>query len=149
MERILKTISHKAGMPPGSLVHIGEMPVGDITVRALRYTESELEVIEAPDKDALLLLKDKEGVVWVQVDGVHQPEKISAIGEAFSLHSLTLEDILNTGQRSKMDLVGAAFGQRRKMLRSSLKTLGSDSMPLLEQAGIDPTARAEDLLPLP
>ncbi len=103
MERILKTISHKAGMPPGSLVHIGEMPVGDITVRALRYTESELEVIEAPDKDALLLLKDKEGVVWVQVDGVHQPEKISAIGEAFSLHALTLEDILNTGQRSKME----------------------------------------------
>jgi 16S rRNA (adenine1518-N6/adenine1519-N6)-dimethyltransferase len=38
----------------------------------------------------------------------------------------------------------AAFGQRRKMLRSSLKSLG-DTAGLLETAGIDPTARAEQL----
>jgi 16S rRNA (adenine1518-N6/adenine1519-N6)-dimethyltransferase len=37
----------------------------------------------------------------------------------------------------------AAFGQRRKMLRQSLKSLGTDPLPLLEAAGIDPTARAE------
>src|SRR5262249_30773588 len=39
----------------------------------------------------------------------------------------------------------AAFGQRRKMLRQSLKTLGVDANSLLEQAGIDPTARAEEV----
>ena len=39
----------------------------------------------------------------------------------------------------------AAFGQRRKMLRQSLRTLGVDPMPLLEFACIDPTARAEDI----
>ena len=39
----------------------------------------------------------------------------------------------------------AAFGQRRKMLRASLKSLGIDPIPLLEKAGIDPTARAEDI----
>ncbi|MFT0861580.1 16S rRNA (adenine(1518)-N(6)/adenine(1519)-N(6))-dimethyltransferase RsmA [Ancylobacter sp. G4_0304] len=37
----------------------------------------------------------------------------------------------------------AAFGQRRKMLRQSLKSLGTDPMPLLEAAGIAPTERAE------
>ena len=39
----------------------------------------------------------------------------------------------------------AAFGQRRKMLRQSLKSLGSDPMALLEAASIEPTARAEDV----
>src|SRR5207237_1499139 len=39
----------------------------------------------------------------------------------------------------------AAFGQRRKMLRQSLKQLGVDPIPLLVTAGLDPTARAEDL----
>src|SRR5262245_61306286 len=39
----------------------------------------------------------------------------------------------------------AAFGQRRKMLRQSLKTLGTDPAPLLAAAGIDPTTRAEDV----
>ncbi|HXF89097.1 MAG TPA: 16S rRNA (adenine(1518)-N(6)/adenine(1519)-N(6))-dimethyltransferase RsmA [Xanthobacteraceae bacterium] len=39
----------------------------------------------------------------------------------------------------------AAFGQRRKMLRQSLKTLGIDPLPLLAAAGIDPAARAEQI----
>jgi 16S rRNA (adenine1518-N6/adenine1519-N6)-dimethyltransferase len=39
----------------------------------------------------------------------------------------------------------AAFGQRRKMLRQSLKSLGVDSLRLLEAAGIAPTARAEEI----
>ena len=39
----------------------------------------------------------------------------------------------------------AAFGQRRKMLRQSLKSLGVDPLVLLRAAGIDPTARAEDI----
>jgi 16S rRNA (adenine1518-N6/adenine1519-N6)-dimethyltransferase len=39
----------------------------------------------------------------------------------------------------------AAFGQRRKMLRQSLKTLGVDASALLAAAGIEPTARAEEI----
>ncbi|MCL5777433.1 16S rRNA (adenine(1518)-N(6)/adenine(1519)-N(6))-dimethyltransferase RsmA [Limibaculum sp. FT325] len=42
-------------------------------------------------------------------------------------------------------VVAAAFSQRRKMLRQSLKALGRDPAPLLETAGIDPTRRAETL----
>jgi 16S rRNA (adenine1518-N6/adenine1519-N6)-dimethyltransferase len=39
----------------------------------------------------------------------------------------------------------AAFGQRRKMLRQSLKSLGADTAALLSEAGIEPTARAEEI----
>lgn len=39
----------------------------------------------------------------------------------------------------------SAFGQRRKMIRSSLKMLGVDVSTLLEQASLDPTKRAEDI----
>ena len=39
----------------------------------------------------------------------------------------------------------AAFGQRRKMLRQSLKSLGTNPLPLIDAAGLDPTARAEDI----
>lgn len=42
-------------------------------------------------------------------------------------------------------VVAAAFGQRRKMLRASLKSLGLDPMPLIEAAGIGATQRAEEL----
>ena len=39
----------------------------------------------------------------------------------------------------------AAFGQRRKMLRQSLRPLSVDAPGLIAQAGLDPTARAEDI----
>ncbi len=42
-------------------------------------------------------------------------------------------------------VTGAAFSQRRKMLRQSLKGLGHDPQTVLGTAGIDPTRRAETL----
>jgi 16S rRNA (adenine1518-N6/adenine1519-N6)-dimethyltransferase len=49
-------------------------------------------------------------------------------------------------ERSHLERVTqAAFGQRRKMLRQSLRSLGTDVTALLATTGLDPTARAEDL----
>ncbi len=42
-------------------------------------------------------------------------------------------------------VTGAAFGQRRKMLRQSLRALGADTPELIAAAGLDPTARAEEI----
>ncbi|MBT5107612.1 MAG: 16S rRNA (adenine(1518)-N(6)/adenine(1519)-N(6))-dimethyltransferase RsmA [Rhodospirillaceae bacterium] len=42
-------------------------------------------------------------------------------------------------------VTAAAFGQRRKMLRSALKSLGVDTEALLTRAGVDPTSRAETI----
>ena len=42
-------------------------------------------------------------------------------------------------------VTAAAFGQRRKMLRSSLKALGGDPVALITQAGLEPTMRAEEV----
>jgi 16S rRNA (adenine1518-N6/adenine1519-N6)-dimethyltransferase len=42
-------------------------------------------------------------------------------------------------------VTAAAFGQRRKMLRASLRVLQPDPEPLLRAAGLSPTARAEEI----
>ena len=54
-------------------------------------------------------------------------------------------DPLPCDRRMLERVTEAAFGQRRKMLRQSLRQLGLDPIPLLEKAGLDPTARAEDI----
>jgi 16S rRNA (adenine1518-N6/adenine1519-N6)-dimethyltransferase len=48
-------------------------------------------------------------------------------------------------RRALKRVTEAAFGQRRKMLRQSLKSLGVDPLSLLAEAGLDPTARAEEI----
>lgn len=55
------------------------------------------------------------------------------------------EPLAPANPRALERVVAAAFGQRRKMLRSSLKSLGVDPAPLIEAAGVDPTQRAEEL----
>lgn len=46
-----------------------------------------------------------------------------------------------------IELARAGFGQRRKMLRRSLSTVLGDPVAILEEAGVDPEARAEELAP--
>jgi 16S rRNA (adenine1518-N6/adenine1519-N6)-dimethyltransferase len=53
---------------------------------------------------------------------------------------------LASATRSALERVtAAAFGQRRKMLRASLKALGTPVEVLIERSGVRPTARAEEL----
>jgi 16S rRNA (adenine1518-N6/adenine1519-N6)-dimethyltransferase len=52
---------------------------------------------------------------------------------------------LPCARRALERVTEAAFGQRRKMLRQSLRSLGTEPLPLLTAAGLDPTARAEDI----
>lgn len=53
--------------------------------------------------------------------------------------------LCRAGFRDLERVAGAAFGQRRKMLRQSLKSLGVDAAELIAAAGVTPTARAEEL----
>jgi 16S rRNA (adenine1518-N6/adenine1519-N6)-dimethyltransferase len=71
---------------------------------------------------------------------VPPPKVTSSLVELIPRHA-PLSCDSNTLQR----VTEAAFGQRRKMLRQSLKSLSSDPLALLGTAGIDPTARAENI----
>lgn len=59
------------------------------------------------------------------------------------VHILPRQNPLPAEERKLARVTEAAFGQRRKMLRQSLKGLGGET--LLEKVGIDPTRRAETL----
>ena len=68
------------------------------------------------------------------------PKVISSVVEFFPK-----PDPLPCDRHALEKVTEAAFGQRRKMLRQSLKYLGRDPAPMLEEAGIAGTARAEDI----
>jgi len=53
-----------------------------------------------------LAYKDKGGVTWINIDGLHEAEVLEKLGQAFGLHPLMLEDIANTEQRPKLEDYG-------------------------------------------
>ena len=98
-----KSHGGKVGLPPGSLVHVGEVKAKQVEVSLIRYTPSKIDQQTTTDLDSLDLSVTDDSVLWLNVYGLHQPELVEKIGHAFNLHALVLEDILNTQQRPKLD----------------------------------------------
>ncbi len=91
------------GLPPGSLVYTGERPGGPVKITLLDYDESTFNEKELQRVEECFPFREKPTVTWVNVDGIHEVDVIEHIGRHFDVHPLTLEDILNTGQRPKME----------------------------------------------
>jgi magnesium transporter len=103
MPKIIKKRSKKRGLPPGTLVHIGEKSAEKVKITVIDYDEKELQEKEVENIEQCFPFKDTPTVTWINIDGVHETEMIEKIGKHFNLHPLILEDIVNTGQRPKMD----------------------------------------------
>jgi magnesium transporter len=103
MESILKKHSSKAGLPPGTLVHIGDQRVDHVEISVMDYADGELNeqpLARAADCRPFL---NRPTVTWFNVTGLHDTALLQDIGDIFELHPLILEDIANTGQRPKME----------------------------------------------
>lgn len=97
--RFLKKVSKKAGLPPGTLVHVGEERTSKVKITIIDYDEKSLEEREAQSVEECFPFKDKASVTWINVDGVHEVGIIEKIGNHFGVNPLVLEDIANTEQR--------------------------------------------------
>ena len=116
MSRLIKKRSGKAGLPPGTLVHVGERKAEKVKIRILDYDEAQFEEKEAKTIEESFPFKDKPTVTWINIDGLHEVEIIEKLGSHFGLHPLLLEDILNTDQRPKMEDYGDYIFVVLKML---------------------------------
>jgi magnesium transporter len=103
MTKFFKKSSKKAGFPPGTIVHIGEKKVGPVKITIIDYSETSFQEKEAKTVEECFIFKDKPTVSWINIDGLHQIDIIEKIGKHFDLHPLILEDIVNTGQRPKLE----------------------------------------------
>ncbi len=103
MPRIIKKRSKKVGLPPGTPVYIGEKKAEKVRITIIDYDEAQFQEKEAKTIEECFPFEDKPTVTWINVDGIHQIDIIEKIGRHFNLHSLLLEDIVNTGQRPKTE----------------------------------------------
>ena len=103
MLRIFRKAKEKVGLPPGTLVHIGEKKTEKVKITVIDYDEAQLEEKEVDTVEECFPFKDKSTVTWINIDGIHQVEVIEKLGIHFGIHPLVMEDILHTEQRPKME----------------------------------------------
>ena len=96
--------SRKIGLPPGSIVYLGEQKVEKVKITLTEYDENEYETYEIKSADEIEPFTDTPRVTWVNVCGLHETDFLKEIGERFKIHPLVLEDILNTDTRPKIEI---------------------------------------------
>ncbi|HUU37718.1 MAG TPA: magnesium/cobalt transporter CorA [Candidatus Desulfaltia sp.] len=106
MARINHRRSRKAGLPPGSLVHIGDKKAERTKITIIDYDGETFQEKEAKSIEECCALKETATVTWINIDGVHDSQLISDLGTNFGVHPLILEDIMTTAQRPKMEDMG-------------------------------------------
>lgn len=72
-------------------------------IHVLAYGPDTLLEREVKDIDEARELVGQHPVVWVELDGVEHAPTIQALGRAFGIHRLALEDLVNVPQRSKVE----------------------------------------------
>ncbi len=89
------------GTAPGTLVADPEAVAPRIHVAS--YDETGIEELEDTDVATAIAMRGRHKVLWIDVSGLADLGVIEAIGKAFDLHSLALEDVVNSHQRPKVE----------------------------------------------
>ncbi len=125
MKQPIKRRSRKAGLPPGTPVHIGERRSEISHVRAIHFDATQFREHTFERVDAVTPLRAPQGVSWVHVTGVHDSALLERLGKAFDLHPLVIEDIQNTDQRAKLEDYGSYVYVVVKLWQNSRAATGT------------------------
>ena len=99
-----KKAASKIGMPPGSIVYLGEKKVDKVTIKVTEYDEAGAETYEIKSVEEIDPFTDTPQVTWISVCGLHETDFLKQVGEKFKIHPLVLEDILNVDTRPKIEI---------------------------------------------
>lgn len=86
-------------------MYVGEEIEHAIKIRRIEYNVTDYHVDESSKLSACQLPRAETPYVnWLDVDGIHDPKVVAALGQQYHLHPLLLEDVMNTEQKPKIDL---------------------------------------------
>jgi len=141
--------SEKSGQAPGTLFHVGRRRSEKTTIRIIEYDAHGMEEHDSSNYSEFQLREKKHANIWINIDGLNEIEPINWIGNAFHIHALVLEDILNTAQRPKIENFDEYLFITIKMMGYDETTddlsphqislvLGSDFILSFHEGGDDP-----------
>lgn len=92
------------GTPPATLSpHLVNGVARKPAIQLIEYDGDHIEERDITDISELASHIGSGKITWINIDGLGDTEALTLLGEKFNLHPLTLEDVLNTGQRPKVE----------------------------------------------
>lgn len=110
-KKILKTIGitqllpriHKPESSPGTVKYIGKERAVPVSLNLIHYNEGDFTEEKVQSVKDCTPFLEREGVTWLNINGVHDEGIIRDLGSMFKIHPLVLEDVANTTHHPKME----------------------------------------------
>ncbi|MCK7547858.1 magnesium/cobalt transporter CorA [Marinobacter koreensis] len=94
---------HSPGTAPGTLVSTSPS-TRPVSIHLIDYTEENVEEERLASPQECQAYLERDTKTWIQVNGPVNVDTLRTLGDMFNLHDLALEDVLNSGQRPKLEL---------------------------------------------
>lgn len=94
---------HSPGTAPGTLVSTSPS-TRPVSIHLIDYTEESVEEERLASPQECQAYLERDTKTWIQVNGPVNVDTLRTLGDMFNLHDLALEDVLNSGQRPKLEL---------------------------------------------
>lgn len=99
-----KKRAYKASnLPPGTMAYKGKKTSLETVIDIINYSNQTFTKIDCNDVEDGFNFEGNEQVTWININGLNNLEDIEKLGTHYNLHPLTLEDIVNTNQRPKLE----------------------------------------------
>ena len=92
----------KIGQVPGTLIYTGDK-TNTLSIEVFDYNIDRIEEKDLIQIEVAFEYKSTDSITWININGLNHINEIEKIGKHYNLHPLILEDIVNTGQRPKID----------------------------------------------
>lgn len=102
-KKVNRNLSGKVGQPAGTLYHTGRQKTERPVITVFGYDEKRFFYRNVTTLRECEQYKEQFRVLWVNIDGLHEVRVIEEAGQLFGIHPLTMEDILHTVQRPKIE----------------------------------------------
>ncbi|HOZ71667.1 MAG TPA: magnesium/cobalt transporter CorA [Spirochaetales bacterium] len=96
----------REGSVPGSPVYIGDKTPTEAAFSLIQYDKDELSIVTPENIEEVLAMLEEGAVNWININGLGDQDAIKRLGGYFKLDPLTVEDILNTEHRPKLEDFG-------------------------------------------
>ncbi|WP_373058864.1 magnesium/cobalt transporter CorA [Zunongwangia sp. H14] len=88
---------------PGTVTYVGHKEISDVHLEVIDYNKQEYNWFASKSPEDAYKFEEPLNVTWFNVNGLNNTAEIEKMGAYYDLHPLILEDIVNTGQRPKID----------------------------------------------
>jgi len=115
-EETVNSPSSLAHLPPATLFYVGRKRNGNSILNLIQFDAESLQETGQIQKEDCAEVVNRKKVNWLNIDGVHDTVSIEYIAKQFGLHPLTAEDIVQTKQRTAVEIYENYIYLNLKML---------------------------------